>query len=199
MTSLGTLAPGDGRILYFAVRLQNPIPPTVSFLYNTVCGFASQSESTPADNCHTTDTPLFGVSGSHHVYLPMILNRQAPSTLPQVSFAKLTYVVVEGTPQAAIDVKLDRVAGAPITVSYFTSNGTATAGQDYTATSGSLVFTPGQTTNAFNVGIISDTLTEYWETVNLELSNPQNAKISYPGVATLNIEDARNARFETRH
>ena len=173
------------------MRLQNPIPPTVRFIYNTVCGFAAQNESTPADNCHTTDTPLFIGSGGNRLYLPAILNGQALSTLPQVSFTKLTYVVVEGTPQATIDVKLDRTATMPITVSYFTANGTATAGQDYTATSGSLVFTPGQTTSAFNVGIISDTLTEYWETVDLELSDPQNAKIGYPGVATFNIEDAR--------
>jgi uncharacterized repeat protein (TIGR01451 family) len=191
ITSLGALAPGDGRILYFAARLQNPISTTVRFIYNTVCGFAVQRESTPADNCHTTDTPLFVGPGGGRVYLPLILNRQAPPALPQVSFTRLTYVVVEGTPQAAIDVKLERTATAPITVSYFTADGTATAGQDYTATSGSLVFAPGQTTKTFNVGIISDTLTEYWETVDLELSNPQNARLGYPGVATLNIEDAR--------
>ena len=98
---------------------------------------------------------------------------------------------LRNTPQATIDVKLDRVGTVPITVSYFTANGTATAGQDYTATSGLLVFAPGQVTRTFNVGIISDTLTEYWETVDLELHNPQNAKLGYPGVATLNIEDAR--------
>lgn len=191
ITNLNTLAPGDGRILYFVVRLQNPIPTTVRFIYNTVCGFAAQSESTPADNCHTTDTPLFVGPGGNRLYLPLILNGQASPTLPKVSFSKLTYVVVEGTPQATIDVKLDRTAIVPITVSYFSADGTATAGQDYTATAGSLVFAPGQTTGSFNVGIISDTLTEYWETVDLELSNPQNAKIGYPGVATLNIEDAR--------
>jgi uncharacterized repeat protein (TIGR01451 family) len=191
ITNLNTLAPGDGRILYFVVRLQNPIPLTVRFIYNTVCGFAAQSESTPGDNCHTTDTPLFVGWGGNFVYLPVIRNGQAVSTLPRVAFTKPTYVVVEGTPQAVIDVKLDRVATVPITVSYFTANGTATASQDYTATSGSLVFTPGQTLRSFNVSIISDTLTEYWETVELDLSNPQNAEFGYPGVATLNIEDAR--------
>ena len=191
ITNLNTLAPGAGRVLYFVVRLQNPIPTTVRFIYNTVCGFAMQNESTPADNCHTTDTPLFIGSGGNRVYLPAILNGQAVSALPQISFSKLTYVVVEGTPQAAIDVRLDRAVTAPITVSYFTANGTAAAGQDYTTTTGSLVFAPGQTTSTFGVGIISDTLTEYWETVDLELSNPQNAKIGYPGVATLNIEDVR--------
>jgi uncharacterized repeat protein (TIGR01451 family) len=191
ITSLNTLAPGDGRILYFGVRLQSSIPTTVRFIYNTVCGFAAQNESTPADNCHTTDTPLFIGSGGVRVYLPVILNGVTPPPLPQVSFTQLTYNVVEGTPQATIDVKLDRVATLPITVSYLTADGTAKAGQDYTATSGSLVFAPGQTQRSFNVGIISDTLTEYWETVDLELHNPQNAKLGYPGVATLNIQDVR--------
>ncbi|MFN8458358.1 MAG: Calx-beta domain-containing protein [Anaerolineae bacterium] len=41
---------------------------------------------------------------------------------------------------------------------YATSDGTAIAGTDYTATSGTLIFSPGQTSRTFTVPIINDNL-----------------------------------------
>jgi chitinase len=42
-------------------------------------------------------------------------------------------------------VKIIGTASGPVSVSYATSNGTATAGSDYLATTGSLTFQPGET------------------------------------------------------
>ena len=50
-----------------------------------------------------------------------------------------------------------------VTVQYATMNGTATAGSDYTAGSGTLSFAPGQTTKTIAVAIKSDSLTEHRE------------------------------------
>lgn len=77
-----------------------------------------------------------------------------------------------------------------MTVNYATSNGTATAGSDYTATSGTLTFNPGQTSRTFTVPIIDDSLNEVDETVNLTLSNPSNATLGSPATATLTIIDS---------
>ena len=56
-------------------------------------------------------------------------------------------------------------------VSYATSNGTATAGSDYTSTSGTLSWANGDTANkTFSVPILNDTLDEANETFTLTLS-----------------------------
>src|SRR5439155_1902214 len=49
------------------------------------------------------------------------------------------------TTSATFIVSLLEPSGLTITVNYATANGTATAGQDYTAASGTLSFPPGQT------------------------------------------------------
>jgi hypothetical protein len=64
------------------------------------------------------------------------------------------------------------------TVVYSTQNGTATAGQDFTATSGTLTFAAGTTVQLVTVQIINDTLDEPDETFSLVLSNPVGADIS---------------------
>ncbi len=56
------------------------------------------------------------------------------------------------------------------TVTYATSDGTATAGSDYAATSGTLTFAPGQTTQTVTVAIVDDTVHEDSEAFTLTLS-----------------------------
>ena len=65
-----------------------------------------------------------------------------------------------------------------VTVSYDTANGTATAGNDYTADSGTLAFNAGQTTKTLRVSIIDDDLHETDETFTLTLTNPTGAEIN---------------------
>ncbi len=64
-----------------------------------------------------------------------------------------------------------------VTVQYATANGTATAGSDYTTTSGTLTFTPGQLTQTVPVPVLGDTVFEPTETFVVNLSNPINATI----------------------
>ncbi|MEP6902583.1 MAG: carboxypeptidase regulatory-like domain-containing protein, partial [Actinomycetota bacterium] len=68
--------------------------------------------------------------------------------------------------------------------------GTATAGQDYTATSGTLVFLDGQTNASFNIPILPDNIGEANETVFLTLSNPNGgAGLGSPSSRILTILD----------
>ena len=70
------------------------------------------------------------------------------------------------------------------TVSYATSDGTATAGEDYTATSGVLAYTYGAGPLTVSVPVLSDDETESAETVTLTLSNPSQYVHIKDGQAT---------------
>ncbi len=77
------------------------------------------------------------------------------------------------------------------TVVYTTvDNGSATAGDDYTPTSGTLTFVPGESdTQTVTVQLIDDTINEANETFQLVLSDPQNAMLSGVKAGTGTIQD----------
>ena len=75
-------------------------------------------------------------------------------------------------------VTLDPAAGAAGSVDYATADGTATAGADYTATSGTLTFVAGDTEKTIAVPIIDDTVDDGGETFTLTLGNASGATIA---------------------
>lgn len=77
-------------------------------------------------------------------------------------------------------------------VSYTTANNTATAGSDYTATSGTLSFTAGQASKTISVITIQETIVESDESLYVNLSSATNsASISdAQGVGTINNDDS---------
>ncbi len=106
----------------------------------------------------------------------------------KLQFSSQTYTATEDA--SSIDVTVSRVDGATgsVTVDYATSNGTATAGSDYTAASGTLTFLQGETSKTFSIPITNDSVFEPDETVNLTLSNPTgDATLGTPATATLTI------------
>ena len=81
--------------------------------------------------------------------------------------------------EAVFTVSLSAASGRQVTVEYATSNGTATAGSDYTSASGTLTFTSGQSSaETFTVSITADTTDEADETFTVTLSSASNASIS---------------------
>ena len=85
-------------------------------------------------------------------------------------------------------VTLDRGADTEVTVNYTTVNGTATAGRDYEATSGTLVFDQGDVQKTVYVPIEYDSHDEDDETLTFRLSNARGAEIE-DGDATGTIVD----------
>ncbi len=76
------------------------------------------------------------------------------------------------------------------TVVYQSVNGTAIAGQDYTAVSGTLTFVPGESdTQTITVHTTNDTINEPDETFSIQLSNPVGASISGLPIGTGTIVD----------
>jgi hypothetical protein len=110
-----------------------------------------------------------------------------------ISFESATYTVDEGTPTAVITVKRTGGLSSGVSVSFFTNDGTATSGQDFSRVSGGLVFAPNQTTQTFSVPIINDQVDEDDETVNIALDNPTGgATLGLPINAILTIVDNDN-------
>lgn len=107
-----------------------------------------------------------------------------------VRFGSPSYAVNENGVTATITVLREAFTNSTVSVSYSAGNGTASAGSDYVAASGQLVFTNGETVKTFNVQVIDDTVEEGPETILLSLLNPVGqAALVDPVSATLTIVD----------
>ena len=82
------------------------------------------------------------------------------------------------TSTANFAVTLSKASTTPVSIGYATSNGTATAGVDYTATSGTLSFAPGVTSQQIKVAVLADATVETNETFTVTLSKPVGATLT---------------------
>ncbi|MBA8804503.1 hypothetical protein FB382_002794 [Nocardioides ginsengisegetis] len=94
------------------------------------------------------------------------------TTEPSVSIGDAQ--VSEGNAGATLTfpVTVANPSSQPVTVHYATTDGTAKAGSDYTATSGDLTIPAGQTTGHIDVPVLSDTVNEPDETLTVTLTSP---------------------------
>jgi hypothetical protein len=91
-----------------------------------------------------------------------------------------------GTTNATLTVTMPAASTQTVTVQYATSNGTATAGSDYVAKSGTLTFAPGTTSQTITIAVNGDRTAEANETFTVTLSNSTNATLG-TAVATVTI------------
>jgi len=134
----------------------------------------------------TLSNPASATLGTPSTATLTIVDNDEP---PTVQFGSATYSVGEGAGTATINATLSAASAVPVTVDYDASDGTAEAGDDYTAIGGTLSFAPGQTNQSFAVAILDDALDEPDETLTFTLSNPVNATLGTPSTATLTIVD----------
>ncbi len=101
---------------------------------------------------------------------------------PAVSIGGVYVTDVDsGTTPANFWVWLSSGSSLPVTVDYATVDGTAVAGTDYVATSGTLTFAPGQTGQYVSVSVIGTPNYAPGRTFSVVLSNPTNAAIGNQG------------------
>lgn len=139
-----------------------------------------------------TGYPLLDVRNG--LYKPQIFVKPALDVLlgppPSISIQSPS-IVTEGnagaTP-AVFNVTLSRSYLLPASVDYATDIGTATAGEDYVVSQGTLVYPPGTTARTIGVPVLGDYLSEGSESFNLVLSDPVNATLGN-SVATAGIAD----------
>jgi Calx-beta domain len=89
-------------------------------------------------------------------------------------------------------VLLTNANSSPVSIDYATADGTATAGTDYTAVSGTLTFNPGQTSKSVPVTVADDAIAEDDEAFTLTLSNATGglAISDAQGIGTIQNDDA---------
>ena len=99
--------------------------------------------------------------------------------LPRASAADATIAEGDsGTATVDVPVTLDNPSSSTVTIAFETQDGTATAGSDYSATSGTLTFSAGEQSKVVSVPVSGDTVLEPDETFTVKLSSPSGASIA---------------------
>lgn len=97
-----------------------------------------------------------------------------------------------GSDIALVGVRLNRIYNKDITVFYevFVATGnTATAGEDFTQMTGSVIIKAGHKSALIEVPVFSDDLTEGAENFSLRITSADNAEIGGDGVVTITLND----------
>ncbi len=115
-----------------------------------------------------------------------ILSIGAPQTVVEGQITSVTYTV-----------SMNVASPVPVAVAYATANGTATAGTDYTASSGTLSFGAGVTSQTITISLLNDSLNEADETFSLSLSAPTNATLGSPSTVITTLTDTLVASSTT--
>jgi chitinase len=113
---------------------------------------------------------------------------------PISSLAVADVTIVEGnsgTRNLNFVVTLSAASGKTVTVNYATANGSAVAGADYQAKSGTLSFSAGSVSQTVSVPLTVDTVAEIDETFFLNLFSASNATIAdNQAVGTIQDDDS---------
>jgi len=88
-----------------------------------------------------------------------------------------------------VTVSLDAASATPVSVSYATSDGSALAGSDYYALSGSVTFSPGQTSRTILLATNEQASLDGNDSFSVQLSNPTGGATIGAGTATVTIVD----------
>ncbi|WP_421939882.1 Calx-beta domain-containing protein [Pedobacter sp.] len=211
--------PADGT---FIVELTNPSSTDTQINY-TLGGSATEGTDYTIINTKTVTIPAGQTSAT--INIPVLVDAVAESTetviatlstssnplininnaaasinvidanTANVSISISAPSVGEGVGTVSLSVVLNIAVQNSFTVDYTTVNGTALAGLDYTATSGTLTFpanSPAGTTLIVNIPIIDDQLVEKSESFSAGLSNVQGADVAIgtsPAIVTIADND----------
>src|SRR5690606_34357283 len=107
-----------------------------------------------------------------------------------VNLDSATYSVNEKSGHVTVSATRSNGSSGSVTVDYNTHNGTAVAGQDFDAVSGTLSWADGESgTKTIDIPISADSITEPNEGFSIDLSNPTNALTLGTSSSTVTIMD----------
>ncbi|MDP9387420.1 MAG: hypothetical protein M3Q48_05690 [Actinomycetota bacterium] len=198
----------------FTLTLSGPVSEVVSVDYATAAGtatagadFTATSGTASFARGETTTTVVVPVLGDRldepdetftvdlTARFATLARTAATATIvdddppPALSVGDLTVAEpASGTATGGFTVSLSEATSRTVTVSYATADATATAPADYTATSGTLTFAPGETSASVAVPVLADEVREGNETFLLRLAEPVHATVA-DGEGTATITD----------
>ncbi len=94
-----------------------------------------------------------------------------------------------GTTNALVQITMSATRTADTTVQYTTTNGSATAGSDYTASAGTATIPANATVTTLNVPVLGDLLYEDDETFTVTVSAPSSPVVIGDGTSVVTISD----------
>lgn len=204
--------------MVFSFKLSEPSERTVSFDWSTSDGTAVAGEDyepssgtiefAPGNTNATVSVQIFGdtlYEASNTVFLVLSSPVNAHLTRDRVTGAALNddptpYMAIsdatvvegdEGQSNMVFTVGAVPAGGEIITVSWTTSDGTATAGLDYVGSSGQLVIPAGTTNQTLSVPILGNELLQSNRTLFVTLTAPKNGYlVRNRGTGTILDDDA---------
>jgi hypothetical protein len=117
----------------------------------------------------------------------------------QIALQSADVSVEEDAGKAVLTVTRAGANAAGATVAYATADGSAKAGKDYTAKSGTVTFGPGETTKRVEIAVSADRVKEGDESYSVALSNASGAALAAPRTATVTIHDRTKKLKATLH
>jgi hypothetical protein len=111
---------------------------------------------------------------------------------PELSIDDASIVEANDTSvDAVFTFHLSRESTFTVTVRFETNDGTAVAGQDYTAKTANVVFDPGETSKTAAVSVLADTAIEADETFKIRIISNQNVTVepNLSATATIGNDD----------
>jgi hypothetical protein len=191
---------GEGTgVASFSVQLNAPSSQTVTVAWETDYGTASSSDfdmnsgvlvfepgvttqtievaiedDTTEESVESFLMTLHSASNAlikNNVAVATIIdNDAAADTIALANLSMDNVVIDETSGTATFYLRLDRAVEAPFSIQYQTSDGSAVAGEDYSAESGTVTFAAGQTVQTVTIEVANDSLTEHEEQFYLTTS-----------------------------
>lgn len=212
--SVGDASAAEGAAVVFTVSRTGDIASATSVQYATQTGVAGASDFTPTSgtlnfaaeelsktvSVPTTQDAIYETSESFTLVLSnpagsaVILDGEGAGSIgnddPGPSFAIGNATALESDDALVFTVTKTGATEVGHAVSYATTDGTAQAGQDYTAASGVVTFAPGDAAKTIEVAVVDNTSFEADETLTVTLSAPTSDATISTAAGTGTIYDA---------
>ena len=155
-------------------------PASLSFTQSNWSTAQPMTVMAAADEDALDDPPVtltHMVSGGNYagVTAPTVVVTILENDVPELSVEDAE--VMEGDGEIVFAVTMDGPSSRTVRVDWATADGTAKAGEDYTARKDELVFAPGETRQEAKVPVLDDSVVEPDETFTVKLSNPQGGSL----------------------
>lgn len=189
LVRIGSPNPSDGTVVTIGADWDLPVLLEIAgFDVAGSDGTAWGLQVTNGQNTNLMKINLSTGARTDFIELPHRVNSIARVASGSLGLAASVTSVNESAGRATVTVTRAAPSDGVAQVDYATSDGTATAGADYTATGGTLSFAPGATSASFDIPVAADGVDEGVESLDVALSKPVGAFLGRSS-AVVTIDD----------